>query len=62
MSQSTLSSVASSLLVRDVFGDYRPANADEVLHAARRVLSNRVRRGAAMSSPQSVEKVICGCS
>ena len=46
---------ASSLLVRDVLGDYRPASADEVLHAARRVLSHRVRRGATLSSPQTVK-------
>ena len=33
MSQRT-HSLDSSLLVRDVAGDYRPANADEVLQAA----------------------------
>lgn len=36
-------SLDSSLLVRDVMGDYRPANADEVLQAARRVLAGQMR-------------------
>ncbi|MPZ41938.1 MAG: DNA repair protein, partial [Betaproteobacteria bacterium] len=48
------SSFESSLLVRDQQGEYRPASADEVLHAARRVLSHRVRRGCAFTSPQVV--------
>jgi DNA repair protein RadC len=48
------SSLDSCLLVRDQEGAYRPASADEVLHAARRVLSHRVRRGCAFSSPQVV--------
>jgi DNA repair protein RadC len=59
MSLSSLSSVdavvSAALLVRDVDGQYRPASADEVLHQARRVLSQRVRRGATMSSPQAVK-------
>ena len=53
---STSSSVAvDALLVRDVDGQYRPARAEEVLSQARRVLSQRVRRGATMSSPQAVK-------
>ena len=43
MSQLSLSfdtSLGSSLLVRDVTGDYRPANAEEVLQAARQVLNS----------------------
>ena len=48
------SSVSSSLLVRDLQGEYREANAEEVLQAARRLLRNRMRRGASMSSPQVV--------
>ncbi len=57
MSQSSTSSVvaATALLVRDVDGLYRPARAEEVLQQARRVLSQRVRRGATMSSPQAVK-------
>ena len=59
MSLSSTSSIdavaAAALLVRDVDGHYRPARADEVLHQARRVLSQRVRRGATMSSPEAVK-------
>ena len=57
MSTSSISSVgaAGTLLVRDVDGQYRPAHADEVLCHARRLLANRVRRGATMSSPQAVK-------
>jgi DNA repair protein RadC len=44
-----------SLLVRDAEGRCRPARADEVLSHARQVLADRVRRGAAMSSPQAVK-------
>jgi DNA repair protein RadC len=57
MSQSSTSSVVAvdALLVRDVDGQYRPALAEEVLSQARRVLSQRVRRGATMSSPQAVK-------
>lgn len=54
MSNVTSSFDSSSLLVRDQQGDYRPANADEVLRAARRVLGQRVRRGSALNSPQMV--------
>lgn len=42
---------AGQLLVRDAEGQYRVADAEEVLKAARQVLSRRVRRGAAMTSP-----------
>lgn len=54
MSNTTSSSDSSSLLVRDLQGDYRPASADEVLRAARRVLGQRVRRGTALTSPRMV--------
>jgi len=54
MSQSNHSSEASSLLVRDAQGEYRSATSDEVLTAARQVLSHRVRRGSALSSPDAV--------
>jgi DNA repair protein RadC len=58
--QARLSSTSSvvavdALLVRDVDGQYRPARAEEVLSQARRVLAQRVRRGATMSSPQAVK-------
>jgi len=55
MSSNSSAVVADALLVRDVDGQYRPARADEVLSQARRVLCQRVRRGATMSSPQAVK-------
>ena len=59
MSSSVQSSVefvrADALLVRDAEGHYRAACAEEVLQGARLVLSHRVRRGATMSSPQTVK-------
>jgi DNA repair protein RadC len=54
MSNVASSSESSPLLVRDLQGDYRPASADEVLGAARRLLGRRVRRGCALNSPQMV--------
>ena len=47
-------SLDSSLLVRDVAGDYRPANAGEVLQAAQRVLAGQMRGCQILSSPQAV--------
>jgi DNA repair protein RadC len=55
MSMTSTSSADAALLVRDVDGQYRPARAEEVLSEARRVLSQRVRRGVTMSSPQAVK-------
>ena len=49
------SSAASSLLVRDVAGEYRPADADEVLQAAQRVLAGRVRGTDVLTSPAVVK-------
>lgn len=54
MSNTTSSFDSFSLLVRDLQGDYRPASADEVLRAARRMLAYRVRRGNTLNSPQAV--------
>ena len=50
-----VSSVASSLLVRDVAGEYRPAEADEVLQAAQRVLAGSVRGTDVLTSPAVVK-------
>ncbi|WP_198970191.1 RadC family protein [Xylophilus sp. ASV27] len=50
-----VSSAASSLLVRDVGGEYRPADADEVLQAAQRVLAARVRGTDVLTSPAVVK-------
>jgi DNA repair protein RadC len=48
------SSNSSVLLVRDVAGDYRQVDADEVLLAAQEVLLGRVRGSEVLSSPQAV--------
>ncbi len=45
---------SSVLLVRDVAGDYRPADADEVLQAAQRLLRQQLRGREVLSSPQVV--------
>ena len=50
-----ISVVASSLLVRDVAGQYRPAEADEVLLAAQQLLASQVRGSDVMSSPAVVK-------
>ena len=49
------SSLCAVLLVRDAYGQYRPASPEEVLAQARRVLAQRVRRGAVMTTPQAVK-------
>jgi DNA repair protein RadC len=48
------SSNSSVLLVRDVAGDYRQVDADEVLQAAQQVLLGRVRGSDVLASPQAV--------
>lgn len=59
MSQSHQLHTSSSLLVRDAQGDYRPATSDEVLCAARQVISHRVRRGSdVLSSPEAVRDLL----
>ena len=50
-----VSVAASALLVRDVAGEYRPADADEVLMAAQRLLAAQVRGSDVMSSPAVVK-------
>lgn len=47
-----------SLLVCDQPGEYRPASADEVLQAARRVLSSKVRCGSTLTSPEVVKDLL----
>jgi len=44
----------SSLLVRDVAGSYRPAEPEEVLQAALRVLADQLHGTEMLSSPQAV--------
>lgn len=59
MSSSSISSVdseaASTLLVREGNGQYRPASTDEVLRRARYLLSRRCRKGAPMDSPRAAK-------
>ncbi len=50
-----VSPAATSLLVCDVAGEYRLADADEVLAAAQRVLAGRVRGTNVLSSPAVVK-------
>lgn len=50
-----VSSASPSLMVCDVAGEYRPADADEVLQAAQRVLAGRVRGTDMLSSPPLVK-------
>jgi len=57
MSQLSLS-IESSLLVRDVAGEYRPANADEVLKAAQRLLGAQLRGREVLTSPQVVREFL----
>ncbi|TSD61890.1 DNA repair protein RadC [Variovorax sp. KBS0712] len=45
---------SSVLLVRDVAGDYRPADAGEVLQAAQRLLGQQLQGHEVLSSPQVV--------
>lgn len=54
MSQIESSNYPTVLLVRDVAGVYRPAEPEEVLSAAQRVLLARVRHAEVMSSPAVV--------
>jgi DNA repair protein RadC len=55
MAHDLSSSINSSvLLVRDVAGSYRPAQADEVLQAAQRLLWQQLRGREVLSSPQVV--------
>lgn len=48
---SSLTSFDSSLFVRDQRRRYRPANADQVLEAARQVVDQRMQRGTSFSDP-----------
>lgn len=46
---------AGGLVIRDVAGQYRPAEADEVLQAAQQLLAAQVRGSDVMSSPAVVK-------
>jgi len=48
----------SVLLVRDIAGDYRPAQADEVLQAAQRILRQQLGERVLFDSPQAVREFL----
>ena len=48
----------SVLLVRDVLGAYRPADAGEVLHVAQQLLFEQIRGREVLSSPQVVREFL----
>jgi DNA repair protein RadC len=49
---------ADQLFVRGEFDELRPATAPEIIAAARRVMTRRVRRGIAMNSPRAVREFL----
>lgn len=49
---------ADQLWVRDEFDELRPATATEIISAARRAMTRRVRRGATMVSPRAVQEFL----
>ena len=57
MSQLTLS-LDTPLMVRDGRGRYRPADADQILEAARKVIEQKMQRGAEFTSPVVVKKYL----
>src|SRR5574337_1754539 len=54
MSQLTLS-LDTPLMVNDGRGRYRPADADQILEAARQVIEQKMQRGAEFTSPVVVK-------
>jgi DNA repair protein RadC len=48
----------TQLYTRDERGATRQASADEILSAARNIMSHKVRRGASMTSPQLVKNFL----
>lgn len=55
MSQQSVSSSDSLLLVRDDQGRHLPATADQILEAARHVIDQKTPRGTLFSSPELVK-------
>ncbi|MCO7486992.1 RadC family protein [Stenotrophomonas maltophilia] len=45
----------ASLLIRDGRGHYRPADANQILEAARQVIEQKMQRGRAFISPEAVK-------
>ena len=57
MSQLSLS-LDTPLMVRDGRGRYRPADADQILEAARQAIEHKMQRGASFSSPVAVKEYL----
>ncbi|KGU50676.1 DNA repair protein RadC [Xanthomonas phaseoli pv. phaseoli] len=57
MSQLT-SSLDTPLMVRNGRGRYRPADADQILEAARQVIEQKMQRGEAFTSPAAVKEYL----
>ncbi len=53
-----------SLMIRDEQGRYLPASAEQILDAARKVIDQKVQRGAALTSSEMVMTATCtaGCT
>jgi DNA repair protein RadC len=49
---------AEQLLVQDAIDGLRPATATEIIHAARRAMTRRVRRGVVLDSPRAVREFL----
>ena len=58
MQQTKLNASSNQLLVCDAEGTYRPANRTEVLNAARRLISAKMRRGTVMGSPTAARDYV----
>jgi DNA repair protein RadC len=50
--------LAGRLFIRGKFDELRPATATEIIRAARRAMTRRVRRGTAMDSPTAVREFL----
>jgi len=48
----------ASLMIRDEQGRYLPATADQILDAARKVIDQKVQRGAAFTSSELVKEYL----
>lgn len=58
MSQLSLSSFDSSLMVRDAQGRYLLATAEQILEAARQAIERKMQRGTSLTSPAAVKEYL----
>ena len=59
MSQLSIPSFDSPLMLRDSHGRYRQASADQILEAARQVIDQKMQRGDEFTSPAAVKEYLC---